>query len=169
MIVVRNIIYIVVFAAGALIGGVFPAYIAQYQQRLDAKYEQVTDDLGPFQEIANRYHGGSMAALIDYHLASTDRTFHDEGVAIRRMVLSEAQLADSRAAFDASLFEKAAFLLLDPDIELAKATWDSFTPAFVTTRDALVFAAAFGAFILVLFYLSLLLIRTKGRRLTKQA
>jgi hypothetical protein len=161
----RTLIYIIVFAAGLVFGGIFPGYIAQYQQRLDAQYEQLTVDLQPFRQIADRYHAGSMALLIEYHLASEDPTFYDEGLAIQKMLTNETRLAESRAAFESSLFRQAVFLYLDRDAELAKATWDAYTPAFVTTRDALVFAGSVGLIFFMMFYLSLALIRTAVRRM----
>ena len=166
---VRNLIYTAVFAAGVLVGGIFPGYIAQYEQRLDAQFDQVTVDLHPFREIAARYHGGSVAALIEYHLASEDPTFHDEGLAIRKMVANEARLETARAAFEASLFEQAAYLYFDGDMELSKTTWDAYTPVFVTTRDALLFAASVGLLFFSAFYLSVSIIRAVGHRLTKRA
>lgn len=160
----RNLIYIAVFAVGVLIGGVFPGFSAQYQHRLEAQFDQVSVDLKPFREIAGRYHGGSLEALIDYHLASDDPTFHDEGLAITNMMQSEARLAKSRAAFESSFFEQALYLYRDGDSDLLKTTWDAYTPAFVTTRDAVVFAMTIGVMFCFACYLSSIMILSIGRR-----
>ena len=60
-----------------LIGAIFaaaciPSFVVQYRQRLGGRLDQVLRDLQPFQEIANRNHGGDMKKLIQHHLASTD-------------------------------------------------------------------------------------------------
>ena len=51
-----------------LIGAIFaaacvPSFIAQYRQRLGGRLDQVLHDLAPFQEIANRNHGGDLRKL----------------------------------------------------------------------------------------------------------
>lgn len=140
----RSLIYIAVFVMGTLAGSIFPSFSLQYEQALYARYEQVSADLAPFQEIADRYHRGSLPALIEYHLNSEDPTFHDEGVAIQNMAQSRARLAESRDVFESSFFEQALYLYLEGDRELAEATWDSFTPALVTTRAAAAFAVSIG-------------------------
>jgi hypothetical protein len=160
----RKLIFVIVFATGVFIGGLFPGFVTQYEQRLDAQFDQVAVDLQPFREIADRYHGGSLAALIEYHLASDDPTFHDEGHAIRQMVLSKARLAESRAALKSSLYKQALFLYLDGDAEVAKMTWDSFTPVFVTTRDALVFALVIGVTFSILCYVVFAIVSSLFKR-----
>jgi hypothetical protein len=160
----RKVIFAAVFAAGVFVGGLFPAFVSQYELRLDAQFEQVATDLEPFREIAVRYHGGSLTALIEHHLASEDPTFHDEGLAIRGMVLSEERLVTSRAALESSLFRQAWALWTVGDREVAKTTWDSFTPVFVTTRDALIFAVTIGIVFSVIFYLALVLVRSFVKR-----
>ena len=52
-----------------LIGAIFaaacvPSFIAQYRQRLGGRLDQVLHDLAPFQEIANRNHGGDLRKLV---------------------------------------------------------------------------------------------------------
>jgi hypothetical protein len=155
----RSLIYIAIFAAGAFIGGVFPSYSFQYQQMLYAQSNQVESDLAPFQEIANRYHKGSIETLIQYHLNSEDPTFHDEGIAIRMMVDSQMRLAEAEAAFGASFVDQLFYLYLKGDPELEQATWDTYTPAFVATEQALVFAATVGLLFIALFFLLSVLVR----------
>jgi hypothetical protein len=161
---IRSLIYIVIFALGTLAGSLFPSFSIQYQNALHARYEQVFTDLAPFQEIADRYHGGSLAALIQYHLNSEDPTFHDEGVAIQSMALSRAQLAESGGAMEASFFDQALHFFIEGDPELVGATWDNFTPAFVTTRAALTFALSVGLILSVIFFLSSHMVRMWVRR-----
>ena len=98
---IRGIVYIVVFATGFLAGGLFPSFSAQYHQRLQAQYDQVTIDLAPFQKIADNYHDGSLDALVQHHLNSSDPTFHAEGEAIQLMLDSRIRLAESKNMADA--------------------------------------------------------------------
>jgi hypothetical protein len=149
----RSVIYIAVFAAGTFIGGIFPSYSFQYQHTLDAQLHQVAVDLALFQDIADRYHNGSLARLIQYHLDSEDPTFHDEGIAIQSMVTDQKRLAEASAAFELSFFAQALYLYQNGDPELETATWDTYTPALVATEQALIFALSIGLIFSVAFYL----------------
>ncbi len=133
----RSIVDKLVFGMGFLTGGMFPSYIIQYQQRLGGLVDQVRRDLGPFQQIANQYHGGSLDALIRHHLASSDPTFHDEGAAIQLMADNLLQLSDAYGALDTSLIGQIIYLATHIDEPLARSTLDGFSPAFVTSVDAL--------------------------------
>jgi len=127
-----------------LCAGAIPSFIAQYRQRLGGRLEQVLRDLAPFQEIANRQHGGSLDALIRYHLASTDRTFHAEGQAIQDMVDALDRLRSSAAALNTDLWHQLWYLARHLDAGLARGTWDSFVPSVSITFDGVAFALLLG-------------------------
>jgi len=149
---IRSIIYIAVFVIGFAVGGLFPSFSVQYHQRLQAQYDQVIIDLAPFQEIADRYHGGSLDALVQHHLNSTDPTFYAEGEAIYLMMDSQVRLAESKAAAEAPYVDQTLYFYQRMDEDVARATWDSFTPALVTTENAMTFALTIGAITLLLFW-----------------
>jgi len=142
-----------------LIGAIFaaacvPSFIAQYRQRLGGRLDQVLRDLAPFQEIANRNHGGDIRKLIAHHLASTDKTFHDEGGAIQAMVDTAARLKASAAALDTDLMHQLGYLASNLDTDLARSTWDTFVPEFSFTPEYAIFAIVVGAAIWLLFMLA---------------
>lgn len=136
----RSILDKLVFGLGLLTGGIFPSYLIQYRQRLGGLVDQVNLDLQPFQEIADRYHNGSLEALIKHHLNSTDPTFYAEGFAIQRMADSHQRLTEAYTALDGSLIHQMGYLTTNLDEQLFQSTWTDFSPAFVTTTDALIFA-----------------------------
>lgn len=121
-----------------------PSFIAQYRQRLGGRLDQAAQDLQLFQEIANRNHGGDIGKLIRHHLASTDTTFRDEGVAIQAMVDMVARLRESLQALDAGLWGQLSHLVTRGDPDLARATWDAFVPAMSLTGESLLFAFGVG-------------------------
>jgi hypothetical protein len=155
----RSLIYISVFTAGAFVGGIFPSYSFQYQQTLEARLSQVSTDLGLFQNIADRYHGGDLAALIAYHLDSEDPTFHDEGLAIQSMVSDQFRLAEASAAFEQSFFEQATYLYMNGDSQLEQATWEGYTPALVATEQAMIFSVSVGALFCAVLFIGSVLVR----------
>lgn len=148
---IRAILDRVLLVVAVLCAGAVPSFIAQYRQRLGGRLDQVLMDLAPFREIAARLHNGSLQALIDYHLKSTDPTFHAEGEAIRQMASAEASLRSAAAALDAGLWHQLAYLTVHLDGGLAKATWQSFVPSVSLSVQGLVFAALFGVLIWLLF------------------
>ncbi|MCP4091362.1 MAG: DUF2937 family protein [Gammaproteobacteria bacterium] len=161
---VRSIIFITVFISSFLIGGLFPSFSTQYHLRLQAQYDQVSIDLAPFEEIARKFHGGSMDALIQHHLDSTDPTFHGEGEAIQLMVNSQTQLAQSKAAAEAPYVNQVIYFYQHADERIAQSTMESFTPTLVTTENAITFALAVGTIIILVFWAGWVLLTLAFRR-----
>ncbi len=147
----RGLLDRAVLIVGVFAGGMVPGYLAQYRQRVGGALGQALKDLAPFQDIANRFHGGSLDKLIQHHLASTDASFHAEGSAIQAIVDSVASLQTSLAALNTDVFHQAFYLLAHADTAMAQATWAAHRPAFGLSLDSLLMAAAFGLSVWVVF------------------
>ena len=147
----RGLLDRAVLIVGVFAGGMVPSYLAQYRQRVGGALGQALKDLAPFQEIANRFHDGSLAKLVQHHLASTDPAFRAEGAAIQAMADSVAALQSTLAALDTHVFQQAWFLLNHADVEIAHSTWAAFRPSFGLSADSLLMAAAFGLGVWLLF------------------
>lgn len=155
----RFVSYILIFAAGSLLGSILPSYGMQYVVSVESKLEQVNVDLAAFQVIADRYHQGSLTNLIDHHLASDDPTFHAEGQAIRTMLQAREGLESARAALSGSVLEQFRFFIREFDLEAARSTWRAYEPGILLNRDALVFSVSIGLLCCVLSLLSLRILR----------
>ena len=151
MALLRGLLDRVVLIVGVVAGGMVPSYLAQYRQRVGGALGQALQDLAPFQQIADRFHDGSLAKLIQHHLASTDPTFHAEGAAIQAIADSVASLRSALAALDTDVFHQLLYLLRQADPAMAQATWDAFRPSFGITADSLLMAGAFGLSIWLVF------------------
>ncbi len=147
----RGIIDRIVLVASILVAGCIPSFIAQYRQRLGGRLDQVLQDLALFQEIANRYHGGSLEVLIQHHLASSDPTFHDEGAAIQSMVQTAERLGQAMQALNTDVVHQLAYLITRADTEIVQATWAVFQPSFTLTLDSVVLAVVLGVTIWLVF------------------
>jgi hypothetical protein len=156
--ILRGILDRIVLVVAILAAGCVPSFIAQYRQRLGGMLDQASKDLALFQDIANRFHGGDIQKLIKHHLASTDATFRNEGVAIQTLVENVAQLQASLAALDTDFYGQLAYLARSGDATVAKATWDAFVPAMSLTGEALLFAFAVGVCAWLLFLLAWVLV-----------
>ena len=151
MAILRGILDRIVLVGAILAAGCIPSFIAQYRQRLGGMLDQATKDLALFQDIANRFHGGDIQKLIKHHLASTDPTFRNEGVAIQTLVENVAHLKASLAALNTDFYTQLAYLARNGDATIARATWDAFVPALSLTGETLLFAFATGVAIWLVF------------------
>jgi DUF2937 family protein len=147
----RGILDRIILVAAILGAACIPSFIAQYRQRLGGRMEQAQQDLALFQEIANRNHGGDLGKLIRHHLASSDTTFRDEGVAIQAMVDTVARLREAFQALNTDLWHQLSYLATRGDPAVAKATWDVFVPAMSFTGEGLLFAFGVGVAIWLVF------------------
>jgi len=148
---IRGFLDRIILVIGVVAAGCIPSFIAQYRQRVGGRLDQVLQDLAPFQAIANQFHHGSLQELIQYHLASADSTFHNEGTAIQTMVDSAEQLRLALEALNTDLFHQMLYLLTKTDPLIARATWDIFSPAFNLTPESVVFALIVGFAIWLVF------------------
>jgi hypothetical protein len=151
--VVRAVLDRIVLLTGVVIAGCVPGFIAQYRQRLDGALGQVLRDLAPFQAIADSEHHGSLTELIQYHLLSSDPTFHQEGAAIQAMADSAAHLRAMLQGLNTDLAHQFAFLLTHPDNSLLHATWGDYRPAFALDLSGVLFAIVIGLALWALFML----------------
>ncbi|MGB9093830.1 MAG: DUF2937 family protein [Gallionella sp.] len=148
---IRGILDRIILVAGVVAAGCIPSFIAQYRQRVSGRLDQVLQDLAPFQTVANQFHHGSLQELIDYHLASADQTFHDEGTALQAMVDSAEQLRQALAALNTDLYHQLFYMVSKADPLIARATWDIFAPAFNLTPQSIVFAIIVGVVVWLVF------------------
>jgi hypothetical protein len=149
--VIRGLLDRIVLLCAVVAAGCVPSFIAQYRQHASGRLEQVLADLAPFQLIADREHGGSLTALIQHHLQSSDATFHGEGAALQNMVDAADHLHATLQGLDTDLYHQSLYLLLHGDPKLARATWALFEPGFSLTLQGVLFALCLGVLLWLLF------------------
>lgn len=125
-------------ACGALLVGIqVPNFADQYEKRVDAHLSEVRTNLAPFQEIADRFHNGSLEALIAHHEASSDATFRAEGDAIRfmqqRFLRFQAELTQMQAPLPRQVWHMAR----QGDRELLDQTRQHYSFGIVLDQTAL--------------------------------
>ena len=141
---IRGLLDRIVLVGGTIVGGCVPGFIAQYRQRVGGRLDQVVADLAPFREIANRFHDGSLDALIRHHLASVDPTFHAEGQAIQAMVDAEGRLRAVVDALQGSLLDQLFYLIPHHDREMIAAVWQQHVPSFTLDLHGAAIALTVG-------------------------
>ena len=165
--IVRGLLDRVILVCAAVAGGLIPGFIAQYRQRLGGRLDQARIDLAPWQKLADQFYHGDIDKLIQYHLASTDATFHSEGSVIRALVASVQQLQSAVDAMHGSLASQAFYLMLHADPGLARATFADWVPAFALSGEGLLFACIFAGIVWLLFHALWWLGARGGRRLDR--
>jgi hypothetical protein len=163
-----NILYrylIVLLACIALLAGLqVPNFVDQYQKRLDAHLREVTVNLQPFQEIANKYFSGDMNKLIELHRTSAEKPFQEEGAAIEKMVARKLRFEIEMAALKVSLPMRALHVLLNGDSEILVEAKAQYSYAVPLSQDALAFGAIFTLVVLLLAELLFALMRLIARK-----
>ncbi len=158
-----NILYryliVVVACISLLIGLQIPNFVDQYEKRVDAHLREVTINLQPFQQIANKYFGGDLNKLIALHRNSTEKAFQEEGTAIEKMMQRKLRFEADMALLQASLPVKALNVLLHGDRELIDEALGQYSYNVPLNQDALVFGAGVAIVILILVELLLALAR----------
>jgi hypothetical protein len=134
----------IVLVCGTVAGGCVPGFLAQYRQRVGGMLDQVLADIAPFQDIANRYHGGSLDELVRYHLASSDATFHAEGAALQAMITSEATLRQMHDSLQGGIWHQLAWLTAHPDSQILHAAWQDYIPSLTLDAQGISIALVIG-------------------------
>jgi hypothetical protein len=151
MYILRNSLDRILLVVAFVAGGLVPGFVVQYRQRLGGRLDQALTDLAPWREIANQRYGGDLDALIQYHLASRDPTFHAEGAAIQSLVDSVDHLKAAVVALQRDLVHQLAYLALHLDTDLARATLHDWVPTFSLSTEGIVFALLFALALWLLF------------------
>jgi len=165
--IVRGLLDRVILVCAAVAGGLIPGFIAQYRQRLGGHLDQARLDLAPWQKLADQFYQGDIDKLIQYHLSSTDATFHAEGAIIRTLVATVHQLQAAVDAMHGSLASQALYLAVHADPALLHATFADWVPAFALSGEGIAFAIVFAIAIWLSFLAIWWLIARGGRALRR--
>lgn len=157
---IHRYLLIALFGAGLLFGIQAPNFAGQYARRIDAHYLEVVENLKAFQEIADRFHGGDLQALIRHHQNSEDSTFKAEAAAIERMADRKARFGEERAALAGKeLPQRMGHILFLGDREIVQETWAMYSPELRLDKEAVF--SGLGTALAACLLLELLLMTAK--------
>ena len=151
----RRIFLAAVFGACLIFGIQAPNFIDQYEKRIDAHYLEVVENLRGFQDIANRFHGGDLMALIGKHASSADSTFKAEAEVIGRMHARMLRFGKERAALRTGFSRKALHVLVEGDREIIGETYAGYSSGLHLDRQALATGVIVAAVVFILLELLL--------------
>jgi len=151
---------LVLIAAAALLLGVqLPGFVSQYEQRLDAHLSEAGVHLRGYQEIADRFFGGSLAALLAKHEQSPDPVFRAEAKPLRQLFERFQHFSEEKQALETALPGKLLHLARRGDRDLIGETWRNFS--YAVPLDA---AALTTGFVVMLGVVSLIELARLGLR-----
>jgi hypothetical protein len=135
--------YFLVLAAGAaLLAGVqAPNFADQYEQRLDAHLSEAAANLRGYQDIADRYFGGSLAALLAKHEQSADAVFHAEAKPLRELYARYRRFNAEKQALATGIAGRLWFIATRGDRTLTAETWAGYS--FTVPLNATAVTAGF--------------------------
>jgi len=165
MSILYRYLIVIVACVSLLVGLQIPNFVDQYQKRVDAHLREVTVNLQPFQEIANKYFGGDFAKLIELNVKSDAKPLQEEGLAIEQMVKRKLRFEADMAALQTSLTMKALHILLHGDQEILNEALAQYSYAVPLDLDALLFGAGVAIAILICTELLFALLRLAGARI----
>lgn len=141
---------IAISCAAILVGIQIPNFVDQYDKRLDAHLIEVSTNLRGFQDIADRYHGGSFEALLREHEASTSPTFRDEAKPLRAMLMRREAFLQEQQALDTHLGGQALHIVFNGHRELVAETQANYSYNLPLTADAVAAGAVFALIVVLL-------------------
>jgi len=168
----HRILLFILFAAGFLLGVQVPNFVDQYEKRIDAHYLEVNENFKGFQEIADRFHNGSMEALIKKHEASGDSTFMAEAEPLRKIFERKIRFERELQALQTSLFGKVTHVAMAGDQEIIEETYRNYSPSLPLNTSSIVSGISIALALIIIFEILIVLIKNifrMGRRIKQPA
>lgn len=139
-----------IFAVGILLGVQIPAFVDQYEKRVDAHLVEAQEILKGFQITANRYFDGSVTRLIAHYRNSQDRVFKDDADNIEFIVNRVSHLENQQQSLATDFFNQVRYLALSADKALTAETFEQYSYVVPLSVNALV-SGALMAVVFVVF------------------
>jgi len=158
-----------VFTAGILLGVQIPNFIDQYTQKISAHQLEATKNFSGFQATADKFHGGSINALIERHETSNDPVFQSEATPIKEIHSRIQAFSSEMKALNANLLGKIFHVAFKSDRAVIKETLSEYSATIPLNTDAIICGLGLGmisALLCDLFFFVLKLVF--GRRFRRR-
>ena len=162
----RSYLRMMLFALGLLAGVQIPGIVDLYYQRLDARLQQASLSLEPFQRTADQHFGGDLDALVAHYGASQDPVFTQDATSLQQLVSQQRHLQQERAFQGQPWYLQVSHLLSQADPMLWQDTLRNYGYVVPLKRAAIFCGVAVGLLASLLgdLLLSLLLLPFRPRQ-----
>lgn len=123
----REYIRLAIFAIGLLCGVQIPAFVDQYQKRVDAHLLEAQQSLVGFQQTAERYFDGDLNKLIAHYQRSPDRVFNQDALNVRAIFQREQSLQSQWDNLRAGVVKRTYYLLTHYNAQILQETTNQFS------------------------------------------
>ena len=114
----RSYLRMMLFALGLLAGVQIPGLIDLYYQRLDARLQQASLSLAPFQETADQHFDGDLTALVNHYRTNPDPVFAKDAASLQLLVSQRQTLQQESVYKNAPWYRQLSHLLLRAEPQL---------------------------------------------------
>lgn len=127
--IIREYLRLAVFAIGLLSGVQIPAFIDQYQKRVDAHLLEAKQNLAGFRQTAERYFKGDMQKLIRHYEQSEDVIFRQDAKNVQLIFKRASLLQVQWDNLNSGVVQRAYYLATqyNPQILQETVTQYSYT------------------------------------------
>ena len=133
-----------VFTAGILLGVQIPNFIDQYTQKISAHQLEATKNFSGFQATADKFHGGSINALIERHETSNDPVFQSEAEPIKEIHSRILAFSSELKSLNTNLFGKIFHVAFKSDRSVLKETVSEYSATVPLNTDAIICGLGLG-------------------------
>ena len=117
---------LVIFAAVLLLGIQVPSFVLQYQQRVDAHFREVSQNIAGFQRTADALFEGDLQRLVAYYAGSRDAVFERDADSVQQIVNRYQRLSAEQAAMQQTLPRVALHIAVSADAEMFDETLSQY-------------------------------------------
>lgn len=151
---------LLIFATGLLLGIQAPAFVDQYQARVDAHYREVSINISGFQRTADTLFEGDLDALVAYYRNSSDRVFSRDADSVAIIVSRYQRLAAEQASLSGGPWARFFHVLISPDPEFFEETFSEY--GYTVPLNTLAITWGVGIAIVFILVLDLLIVSCRS-------
>jgi hypothetical protein len=123
----RSYLRMMLFALGLLAGVQIPGLVDLYYQRLDARLQQASLSLAPFQRTADQHFGGDLDALVNHYRTNPDPVFAQDATSLLHLVSQQQRLQQESAFQGKPWYRQLSHLLWQADPQLWQDTLQNYS------------------------------------------
>lgn len=160
----RSYLRMMLFALGLLAGVQIPGLIDLYYQRLDARLQQASLSLAPFQETADQHFDDDLTALVNHYRTNPDPVFAKDAASLQLLVSQRQTLQQESIYKHHPWYRQLSHLLLSAEPQLWQDTLQNYSYVVPLKQAAIVCGMTAGLLAALLGDLLLSLVLLPFRR-----
>lgn len=153
--IIREYLRLAIFAIGLLCGVQIPAFVDQYQKRVDAHLLEAQQNLAGFKLTAERYFEGDIEKLITHYRNSTDSVFKRDAENVQLIFEREQSLQAQWDNLSAGIIKRAYYLLTDHNPQILQETISQYSYTVPLNPSALGWGIGIALLFAALFDMSM--------------